>query len=178
MNYLVDSIGAVVAAMRAQTVKPWESPVGTETPYYMYGHRVEIAKRLTERGKDKILKYKKYPLIALRMDFPELVEDGVWKYTLNIAILMATEKGYNAEERYTNVFRPVLYPLYESFLLQLRNSGLFMWPAEQQYPEHTKYDRPYWGTAELEGNTENIFNDPLDAIELVDLKLNQRIKNC
>lgn len=177
MNYLVDDIGTVVTAMRNQTVKLWDenpdSPVAT-TPYYLYGHRREINKRLLEKDKSKTFKYQKYPLLALRMDFPEENKDGLIEYTLNMAILQKTEENYNTEERYTNVFKPILYPLLESFWVQLKNSGLFMWEGDR--PSHTKYDRPYWGISETEGNVKNIFSDPLDAIELIDLKLKQNIK--
>ncbi len=150
----------------------------TPDPYYLYGHRTEISDRLLEKDQDKVQKYKKYPLIALKLDTPETVNEGLWHYDLNIAILAYTDKNYNTEERYTNVFKPVLYPLYESFLKELRNAGMFMWPDEQEFPPHVKIDRPYWGTESKEGNVKQFFNDPLDAIELVNLKFSKRIKNC
>lgn len=177
MNYLVDDIGTVVTAMRSQAVKLWDenpsSPVAT-TPYYLYGHRMEINKELLAKDKSKTLKYQKYPLVALRMDFPEEHRNGLIEFTLNMAILQKTDENYNTAQRYENVFKPVLYPLLESFWVQLRNSGLFIW--EGDLPEHTKLDRPYWGISETEGNVRNIFSDPLDAIELIDLKLKQNIK--
>lgn len=189
MNFVVDDIGTVVNSMRpldnsyGNGMIDYLTSIGQNEnndlkPFYMYGHRLEISNRLLDKDKDMVYKYQKYPLIALRMDFPERVVDGMWQYTLNLAILTYTEKNYNAEERYTNVFKPVLYPLYERFLKVVRESGLFTWPGDQEYIPHTKYDRPFWGISEREGNSKNIFNDPLDAIELVDLKLNQRIKNC
>lgn len=167
MNYIVDDIGKVVEAMRG---------VG-ETPYYMYGNRREIAGRLLQKDKDKVLQYKKYPLIALRLDIPEEKKDGMIHYTLNLAILTMTDKNYTAEERYQQVLKPILYPLYKSFLQHLEKSGLFMWEGELDEPEHTKIDRLFWGTYnQIKGDSESIFADPIDAIEIIDLKINQRIK--
>lgn len=167
MNYVVDDMGTVVAAMRA---------VDSLVPFYMYGHRLEISNRLLEKTKDKVLKYQKYPLVALRMDIPETVKDGLWHYKLNIVIVAKTDPNYDTPERMQNVFRPVLYPLYEQLLQAIINSGLFMWEQGNDVPVHTKIDRPFWGITAKEGNTAYIFNDPLDGIEIIDLELTQRIK--
>lgn len=187
MNFIVDDIGTVVEAMRPVDVSYGQDMVDymstnhpssdTELmPFYLYGHRLEIANRLKEKEKDLVFKYQKYPLVALRLPVIEDVSDGVWHFTLNIAILTFTQKNYNSEQRYENVFKPVLYPLYERFLGEIKNSGLFMWPDDQEYPEHQKVDRLFWGTEYSEGNEKHIFNDPIDAIEIMGLKLNRRVK--
>src|SRR5690606_23217373 len=138
----------------------------------------EINGRLLEREHDKVFKYQKYPLIALACPTPEQVIGDVIEYTLNIAILDFTERNYNAEERMENVFKPVLFPLYEKFMKELRNSGLFMWDGNQSMPPHIKINRYYWGTQSSEGNEANIFSDPLDAIEIVNLKIRSLLNNC
>lgn len=173
MNYIVDDIGIVVAAMR-----PFGSVNPSLTPYYMYGHRLEIAARLSEKDKDQVYKYQKYPLVALRLDTAEQHHDGVIDYNLNIVIVQFTQKQYNAEERYANVIKPILYPLYYSFMQKLTESGLFQWGSGLKEPVHTKIDRPYWGTAGPEGNVKNIFNDPLDGIELINLKVSREKNKC
>jgi len=148
-------------------------------PFYMYGHPVEIAKRLTDKDKNR-QSNQKYPLIALRMDIVETVSKGIWSYSLNILIANYNDKKWNAEERMSNIFEPVLYPIYERFMQELQRSGLFFWTGNLDYPEHTKVDRPFWGTEGTQGNVKNIFNDPIDAIEIIGLKVNQRVKdlNC
>lgn len=178
MNPAVEAIGQVVKAMQLMPNKTWLNGKSdtNELPYYMFGHRLEISNRLLEKNQDKVFKYKKYPLIALRMDFPERVYEGLWHFDLNIAILAFTDKNYNAEERYENVFKPILYPLYRTFLEKIKHSGLFMWPGDQSVAPHTKIDRPYWGIEEKEKNSKYIFNDPLDAIEIVNLRINQIFK--
>jgi hypothetical protein len=169
MNILVDDIAKVVAAMKAE----WNRD---DAPYYLYGHKVEINRMLLQRGKHHTLKFQLYPLVALNMDFPEDVVNGMQNYTLNLAILAMTDKDYNTEERYEHVFRPILYPLYRLFLKHLRFSGLFTWGGDQEFPPHTKLDRPYWGIEQGQGNVRKIFSDPLDAIELLNLKINSNVK--
>ena len=148
----------------------------TGMPYYMYGHRRELANRLLEKDKDSVFKYQKYPLVALRLDTPEEYADGVVTFTLNVALVMMTHRMWNSEERYPKVFKPVLYPLYGAFLGGIKNNGGFFWEGDRSKPPHTKFDRPYYGIEESEGNVANIFNDPLDAIELIDLKISQNFK--
>ena len=188
MNYIVDDIGLVVDAVRAT----WSTLASTQIlinskaitmdgegapPYYMYGHRREIAARLLKKQTQGAPeKYRKYPLIALRLDTSERIVGSVSHFNLNIAIVHATQVQYNAEERYTNVFKPILYPLYELFFTKLREFGLFMWTGDLIVPEHTKIDRPFYGTAATEGNIKSVFADPLDAIEIVDLRISKRNK--
>lgn len=166
MNFIVEDIGKVVEYMREEAGGP---------PYYIYGHRREISNRLTEMTDDKVRKYKKYPLIALKLDIEEDYRAGLLFVNLNIAILDKTEKNYNAEERKELVFKPVLYPLYEKFMDALTNTSLFYWTGNKR-PDHKKIDRYYWGTQDAEGNIKALFNDPLDAVEIVNLKLTQKIK--
>jgi hypothetical protein len=185
-RYIFDDIGKVVDSMRplginygqpmvdylAANAKPENLPL---MPYYMYGHRLEIANRLNEKEKDSVFKYQKYPLIALRMDIGESKSYDMIDYSLNLAILNFTEKGYNAEQRMEKVFKPILYPLYKMFLTQLVNCGLFFYSDNLDCPEHTKYDRPYWGVGDSEKNSSLLFSDPLDAIEIIGLKISRII---
>lgn len=145
-------------------------------PYFMFGHRQEIANRLNMKDKDSIYKYQKYPLFVLRLDFEESVMgDYIHEVNLNMAILAFTDKNYRAHERYENIFHPILMPLYFDFFEKLQNSSETMGTGR---PEHTKIDRMYFGVEELSRNTEHIFNDPLDAIELRDLNLKLLDNNC
>ncbi len=158
-----------------------DAKINGEFPFYKYGHRVELNRELMAQDKDRSYKFKKYPLVALRMDIPETVSNGYWQYKLNIAIMMSTQKQYNAADRMVHVFKPILYPMYESFLRLLTASGTFTWPErlEMDIPPHTKIDRPFWGTPTTEGNIANIFEDALDAIEIVDLQISSRQRvNC
>lgn len=189
MNYIVDDIGLVVDAVREAWITSDATQIlidngiitvdgGMSPPYYMYGHRLEIANRLTKKDSDKVEKKRKYPMIALRLDTSEAIEGQVANYTLNLAIIHQTKQTYNAEERYENVFKPILYPLYELFFEKLREAGLFWWDGPLEKPVHTKIDRPFFGTTGDEKNQKHLFKDPLDAIEIVDLRISKRLRTC
>jgi len=180
MNYVVDHIGNVVNAMKSDPdlMALFGDSLGGLAPFYLYGHRLDIANRLLIKNNDVVYKYQKYPLIALIMDFPEIVSDGMAKYSLHVVILHSTDPNYTIEDRYTLVFKPVLYPLYFKFMEYLRKVGKFTWTGDQGYPPHTKIDRPFWGTVYDQGNAKYIFNDRLDAIEISDLKISKTIKLC
>lgn len=168
-----DFENVILPKMRA--IKPVNS--NPDLPYFMYGHRLEIASILTQMEGNQ-LKYKRYPLVALRLDIVEQVENDLLKINLNLAIMTLTQENYNAAQRYANVIVPVLYPLFERLMTAIKQSGIYFWPGLSKYPPHTKIDRPYWGTQFKEGNQANIFNDPIDAIEILDLKINKRINKC
>jgi hypothetical protein len=190
LNLIVDDIGKVVQSMRGLNREVYGDgmkqyltntkvtvPNQNLMPFYLYGHPIEINKILVTKDKDKVRMYQKYPLIALRMDTEEeFTTEGLVKFNLNIAIISYTDRAITADKRYDTVFRPVLYPIYEQFMEQLGNSGLFSWSGSLSRPPHTKVDRPYWGTIGEQGNEANKFDDPLDAIEILNLSLLQTIK--
>lgn len=172
MNYIVDDIGLVVAKIRDSDAA---DPLA---PYYMYGHVTEINQRLLLKDKDMVEKYRKYPLVVLNMDIAEESRNGMWHYNLNIAILNYTDRKLNAEQRMAQVFKPILYPIYDDLMVNLKKVGKFSWKPYTLYPPHTKIDRPFWGNKQGGGNVENILSDPIDAIEIVNLKISQSITNC
>lgn len=165
MTTIVEDIGRIVAAM-------------PEKPYYLYGHKLYIANRLLVKNNDAVEKEEKYPLVALFMDFPELVEDGLKKCRLHVVIMTLTDRNYPMEERESKTFVPILRPLYESFMTQLRKVGKFTWTGDRSYVPHTATDRPYWGIVYDQGNQAYIFNDRLDAIEITDLQISKTLKKC
>lgn len=184
MLVIVDEIREVIEAVRAEfiTADQTEPTVddtivtmdGGGAPYYLYGHRQEIATRLMRKDRSRTSKASKYPLIGLRLDTAEKMVGDVAHFTLNIAIINRTKPTYTSDQRYSEVFVPILYPLYELLFVKLREHG-FMWPSNLERPEHTKIDRLFWGTAGTEKNDKNIFNEPVDAIELLDLQINKSV---
>jgi len=168
MPVVEDMIGDVVAKMRAL--------VNSQTPYYQYGHIAEISDILKNMEGDPVKKNQKYPLVILRLDNPGEVEEEIVKWNLNIVICAYTNNGYRAPERLQSVFKPVLFPLYDRFFEALNLSKHFFW--EGNYPKHTKIDRYFWGTSTGFRNAKQIFDDPIDAIEIINLKINSRIKTC
>ena len=141
---------------------------------YHYGHPLEIVNLFKQATHSESVKYEQFPAICLMQDFPEKFTDANDREVeLNVVILTDTKREYEASQRYTYTFKPVLYPLYDLFLTALTESSYI----SGQYFDHTRYDRLYWGKSGLYGNTGNIFNDFIDAIELENLKV-KILKSC
>lgn len=189
INSLVDDMKTVVDLLRdrLQTVdsERWSADTtrftidgGGMPPYYMYGHKLVIANELKEKESDKVEKFRKYPLVALRLDSAADVEEGIIHYNLNIGFFHYTEQGYTAKQRFDLVINDILMQMYRNFFPALKDSGKFHWTGAQNYPPHTKIDRPFWGVEQENGNAAHLFDDPLDAIEIVDLKVKSYIRDC
>lgn len=187
MNVITEDIGDVVELMRPNFITADLSTFfadstmitadGGGAPYYMYDTRLNISNILKEKGKSPDLQWQRYPLIALRLPVVELVVDGFIQYKLNIGMFAFTKKSYTTQQRMDLVIKPLLGRMYDMFFEELRNSGLFYWGTKHlDLPKHTKVIRPYWGTQGAEGNEANIFSDPLDAIEIVDLEVKTKIR--
>lgn len=197
-NYLTDDITQIVQLVRGEAALSYaDGPFDSlrygsgidenvlydedQVPYFMWGHKLEIANRLTAKGKDKVFKYQRYPLIVLVLDPTKndtKVRGGMVDYNLNILIVNYAEIGLNAEERMLSSFKPILYPLYDSFIYHIVHSGLFQWAGDQEHPPHDFYLRPYWGTPSPNKNVKNMLNDPLDAIEIQNLKVSAIVRHC
>lgn len=180
MNCIVDDIDQVIASMRQvnEITSYFDPTIKDLIPFSDAGHRLAVANKLLEKDRDSVFKYQKYPLIALFMDVPEQVVDGMIHYSLVVGIFNLTDANYTVQQRYEKNFKPILYPLYKQFLTNLRTVGCFAWQGDQTFPPHTKLDRPFWGKVYDQGNEGYIFNDRLDCIEITDLKINKRIKEC
>lgn len=172
IDYKIESVTATTFNINAATGLDfiglsWKS----KAPYYQYGHIREIVKVISEKGKSKVLKYQKFPLIILPQDFEEDMQEMYSDATLDLIILNLTQPNYVAADRYENNFKPVLYPLYAKLKRAIDVSSYVDWVE----PDHNKTDRLYWGNAGLYGNDGNIFNDWIDAVEINNLQL--RFKN-
>ena len=176
---IVDQISEVVASMRNLSAKD-AAKFGVDqslvSPFYFYGSPVEMNRQMIEMDKGST-RGKVYPAVALRLPIDEDVKNGLVNYKLNIAILAQTKMQYNAPNRYEFVMKPILYPLYLLLISRLKRYG-FTWDGDMEYPPHTKRDMLHHGVEATQGNVAYIFNQPLDAIELINLRLNNKIKHC
>jgi len=117
----------------------------------------------------------------LKTDIPEEFIDGIYSYSLNIVLLKLSKPEYTSEQRMVNTFKPVLYPLYKSFMDGLIESPDIFWDKGEdgdEWPDHQKTDRLFYGSAISTRNTKHLLNDPVDAIEIVNLKLKSYKKIC
>lgn len=143
--------------------------------HYEHGHPVEIIETLMQKDRSQTLIFNKYPLVALFQDFPEKwLNEYQMEATVNIIICNSTVNTLKAKERYDRNFIPVLYPIYDELISQIEKH-----PNTIGYsPNHTKVDRLYWGRNGLYGNKANTFNDYLDAVELLNFKINFNTLIC
>jgi hypothetical protein len=171
----VDIIEEIVQEVQSDASKP--SGLGAEAPYYLHGHIRDITKQLTDREENETLKFKKFPIICLLQDFTEsnkqdmLIESEV---NLNIVICTRTESEYVSPERYDNSYRNMLNPLYDLFIEKIAAYTSFTGLSDDLVP-HDKIDRLYWGS---EATNQNVFTDYVDAIEIQNLNLKYKQKNC
>lgn len=141
-------------------------------PYFMSGHRNEIAARLLRKTSSPSGKGKKYPLIILATDIKADKKD-LLEYSLNLAIVIKTKESYTDADRETISFAPILRPLYESFIQGIVDSGLFVIPGgDPTDPPHSYVERGPWGVWSSEGTLKQYLPEPLDAIEITNLRLN------
>ncbi len=159
----VDIIGDVVANVRLTF-----DPINLEKPYFLYGHPIEVFNILAEKSQSEKFKYSKYPLIALYLDYTE-----THRYTFNaisgitIAILTETKPEFSSKNRYDQTITPVLQPIYDLFMEELKKSR-YVYSGDFK---HTKINRLYYGKQDVYGNSGNIGNDALDAILITNLNL-------
>ena len=176
-KYIVDMFEEIVASVRAD----YDTINGLQ-PYYDYGHIMDIQHKLAAKDEDNNLKFQKYPLVALILDIKEDHEQELnydYEFPCKILLLHTTDKNYTSQERYANVLKTVLYPIYELLLSYIRTYYHFDFKPTMRVP-HEKYDRVFWGNESANGNTATILNDYLDGIELnfEPIKVNEYSSTC
>ncbi|MCK5017843.1 MAG: hypothetical protein KAS32_12340 [Candidatus Peribacteraceae bacterium] len=152
------------------------------TPFYDYGTTTEVVNRLTKMTASTTEYDKKYPLIWLLIDDGTIHEkitpqNSVKRAVQNLQIVICTQsnESFTTAERYTNIVEPILRPIYDSLMSNIKKSKLVS-SADKKY-EHDYYENLFWGRTGLYGREGNIFNDRIDALIIDNLKL-LIIKNC
>ena len=174
-RYFVDIFESIVQRVQ-ELYDTVNNPV--EKPYYLHGHILDIIAVLSERDDSNVWKFKKYPLIALIEDIEE--DDRfpiIYEYVCGprVLIIMDTSPDYHAADRYDNVFKTVLQPIYDN-LIEAMDENLDIYNDKYDL-QSTKVNRVYWGNQEEFGVGAHILNDYLDAIDIRfrDIKVFKRI---
>ena len=136
---------------------------------YDHGHVINMVNRFKEASHSDTLKFTQFPAICLFQDIPEKHsrDSKQREVTLHIGIITSTKPEYTEAERYDHSFDPVLFPIYENLIDAINCSGYLQ--IIDEYYDY--YERVYYGKSGLYGNTGNIFNDFIDAIEIQNLKV-------
>lgn len=141
-------------------------------PYSDYGTKRTINVKLNGKNGGEY-SYQKYPLIALRLPTEIKVVGASESFEANILIAHFTSKQYRPEERIANKFKPILWPLKDLFLDMVIRSGEF----NSFNADYSWIDRLFYGQESGGENIANVFDDPLDAVEIRNLHLNY-FKDC
>jgi hypothetical protein len=125
-------------------------------PYYYFGTREEILRRLSE--KDSQLQRKnqiKYPAIFLEMPFREKAFTKFPEVELNLYFANNTQSGWTYAERYENNIKPIIYPLINKFEKAVETTDNVM-----AYDFIEKTDAPFYALKDV------IANEILDLVQL------------
>lgn len=138
-----------------------------QTIHYMHGHMLEISNVVKELGKSPDIG-NRYPLIALKHDFKQKAVSYVGtEVDLTLYIITLSRPEYIAEQRIETIFKPILTPIKDEFINQIARSEMFTQQSIHEVEETLEfYDRLFWGSSSVMGNTANIFGDWVDCIEL------------
>lgn len=188
--YIVDIIGKCVQAVTAKVLVQIQAAelaalgqTGITTINYQYGHFRELIVTLGQWDTDPTLRVQKYPMIYLVQDFVEHRGKGAGVYAdLNLQVIIChqTADDYKITDRYANVFKPVLYPIYLEFMNQLAKSPM-TFPASADLIPHDKWDRSFWGTSKVVGaggTDRSVLNDFVDAIDIQNLQIKIDYQPC
>jgi hypothetical protein len=170
MIVIVDFIKSIVSKTSLAVQKKDGKPV-----FYFFGHPIEISNILSSYSATEEFRKQKYPAICLMMDFaekrnPKLVIEV--EATLQLLIVAESNKDDRVADRYEKVFKPILYPIYETFIKQLQKDSN-VWSPLNGFIPHEKIDRPLISGMQVKtiNGIKNLFNDHLDAIEISNLHL-------
>jgi len=129
-------------------------------PYYMHEKEKKAAEILTVKtGKGTKVSWQKYPLILLTHPHTDNRQNNTVGYEISPTIHIITDTNSDdwSDDRYTNNFEPILFPLYNSFINALAANE---WISEMtpQFINHDKTDLLH-----IDGNP---FPDKMDGITL------------
>jgi len=139
---------------------------------FHYGYVRELNETLVQYSKSPGTFDKKFPLIWLVQPFTISIAEDLGNYgtirDLRLFIIQQSEKNYKAAERMTNVFKPVLYPIYNELIAQMKVHSTIFFQSK-----HKMTDRYYWGEAQ-----QTVLNDVVDCMELSQVELKVKNKRC
>ena len=180
LPYLPDILEDVVARVNTVFSTRLVDPFNV---YFDYGLQNDVTRNIYKKETSTAIPIPgTFPLVWLVMNYSELRGKKIDKYadsSTSLIIGMPTKTEYTMRQRTDNSFKPRLFPIYQEILIQLSLEDWFNRPEIEKI-EHTKIDLPYWGCGDANGqNTENLFKNFIDAVQIKDLKLEiENIQNC
>ena len=174
--YFPDLFGDIVSKMNAyiQSDSDLTALLGVNV-VYEYGTLIELQKRIAVKdGRGS----QKYPLVWLVWERPDNLKkfrgafsNRIYNVSPLVFIIAKTQPDYSSIDRNTNIFKPILLPIYQKLLMAVEHHRNF---NTGNFIDHDEYEHYYWGMNN-EGKT--VLSDLNDAIELklIDLEV---VKKC
>lgn len=172
LPYLPDILNDVVARVNTVFSSRDEDPFNV---YFDYGLERDVTNNIYKKEtSSEEEKPGTFPLVWLVMNYQENKGRRIDRdadIPPNIIIAMPTKTEYTMAERSQNSFKPRLFPIYQELLNQISLEERLGYPRIETI-EHTKIDLPYWGGGDTNAvNTQNLFKNFIDAIQMRDTKL-------
>lgn len=178
LPYLPDILEDVVARVNTVFSTRLINPFNV---YFDYGLQNDVNRNIYKKETSTV-NPGTFPLVWLVMNYSEVRGRLVDKYasvSCSLILAMPTKAEYTMQQRTDNSFKPRLFPIYQELLNQLSLEEKIGSPDLEKI-EHIKTDLPYWGGGDVNGqNTENLFKNFIDAVQIKDLKLEiENIQDC
>ncbi len=169
-DYLIVSTSDTLTTGKANNNCTLQPVIG-----WHYGHPQELVNRFKEMTAKSTVKKEMFPAVCLLLDIEERMGGAAYdrEAALKIVIITDTRREFSSVDRKTYSFDAILQPIYERLMQKIAAST----SIAEVYPDHNKIDRYFWGREGLYGNTGNIFNDFIDAIEIDNLIIHT-LKTC
>lgn len=164
---IVDVMGDIVAAASAKLTSGTPPAIDTAINY-QYGYIKELNETLTQMGQVPETEALKFPLVWLAQPFTVVRTGFGWYGDINdmgLFIMYKSNDVMKAHERMTNIYKPILYKIYNELLLQITRSRAFDVGLVSKI-QHKTTDRYFWGDSQ-----QQTLSDIVDCIEISELKL-------
>lgn len=158
----------VVEDILSNVVKNSEKEYGSKL-FFHYGTLREIAGNLNQIGRARNVKY---PIVALIEPFKQRITSDGTRASLRLLIATYTKKALLADERLELNYKPILFPVYDIFMKELRAV------VKSSTLDHTVINHFEMGKESLNGYNGSVLDDHVDAIEINDLNVLFRDNKC
>jgi len=139
-------------------LQPFFEGVDVSVPFFEYGTYLELLETCVRKDNNQEAKY---PLIWLVWEQSENQQKWIepYMYTLNVKVFICdnTPIDSTTRQRYEQTMKPILYPIFFSFIEALGHHPNIELNDEFKYPAN---DHPFWLN-----NPDNTY-DTLSAIEI------------
>ena len=146
---------------------------------YTFGNAQYVKDRLDKMSKSRKENALKFPLIALFCPFNEQRNSREYfsRAKVKILIACATRKDYSNEQRLETSFVNILRPIYQRLMQALVEDGRFDFGYDE-YIEHEYSENYSYGRYGAYTDTGDEVSEPIDAINITNLKLTVKNSNC